>query len=90
MSRRILFLLLPLLFATAISTHAQSRADEFVWQDSQPIRQIPEPPWVADMRPNPRYPITVPPRHRLQRLATGARTIAEAETATSSTRKAKI
>jgi hypothetical protein len=59
MSRRILLLLFPLLFAAAIPVHAQSQYDEFVWQDSHTIPQTPEPPWVADMRPNPRYPITV-------------------------------
>ena len=60
MSRRILLLLFPLLFAAAIPLHAQiGGADEFASQDMQPIQYRPEPPWIADMRPNPRFPITV-------------------------------
>ena len=59
MSRRILLLLFPLLLAAAIPAHAQSQYDEFVSQDSHVQYQPPQPAWVADMRPNPRYPITV-------------------------------
>ncbi|HEY5330331.1 MAG TPA: hypothetical protein VIJ79_10635 [Acidobacteriaceae bacterium] len=62
MSRRILLLLFPLFFVAAtVSAHAQigGDAEEFVWQDSQTIHQTPPPSWAADMRPNPRYPITI-------------------------------
>jgi len=62
MSRRILLLLFPLLFVAAtVSARAQigGDANEFVWQDNYAIPQTPQPPWVADLRPNPRYPVTV-------------------------------
>jgi hypothetical protein len=60
MSRRILFLLCPLLFAAATSLHAQRFPnDSFAWQDMSPPNYRPEPPWLAAKDATPRYPITV-------------------------------
>ena len=61
MSRRVLLLLLPLLFAAAVPLHAQiDGADEFTWQDIHAGRP-PEPPplYMAYMQPSSRFPITV-------------------------------
>jgi hypothetical protein len=60
MSRRILLLLCPLLFAVALSAHAQiNGSDEFAWQDQYAPDYANPQPWVSDMDPNPRFPITV-------------------------------
>jgi hypothetical protein len=59
MSRRILILLCPLLFVLTLSLHAQSQIDEFASQDQFPIDYLSPRPWISDMTPNPRFPITV-------------------------------
>ena len=60
MSRRILLLLFPLLFVVALSSHAQiNGSDEFAWQDQYAPDYANPQPWVSDMDPNPRFPITV-------------------------------
>jgi hypothetical protein len=59
MSRRILLLLVPLLLAAAVPTHAQPR-NEFAWQYMQSERPPgPPPTYIANMQPSARFPLTI-------------------------------